>query len=92
MKSRRRVAVEGGRNDSCRHVFLCREHSCRPRRWFQGLWMGYFGFRSAPLGVVQPAVVEALFNNFSADRVNRALPDAWSFATPRSAACSQPQR
>ncbi|HBU76338.1 MAG TPA: hypothetical protein DEB38_08720, partial [Acidimicrobiaceae bacterium] len=52
---------------------------------FKGFWMGYFGFRSAPLGRVQPAVVEALFNNFSADRVNRALPDAWSFATPKEA-------
>lgn len=52
---------------------------------FKGFWMGYFGFRSAPLGRVQPAVVEALFNNFSADRVNRALPDAWSFATPTEA-------
>ena len=52
---------------------------------FKGFWMGYFGFRSAPLGKVQPAVVEALFNNFSADRVNRALPDAWSFVTPEEA-------
>jgi hypothetical protein len=52
---------------------------------FKGFWMGYFACRSAPLGEAQPAVVEALFNNFSADRVNRALPDAWSFASPAAA-------
>lgn len=52
---------------------------------FKGFWMGYFACRSAPLGEAQPDVVEALFNNFSADRVNRALPDAWSFASPADA-------
>lgn len=52
---------------------------------FKGFWMGYFACRSAPLGEAQPATVEALFNNFSAERVNRALPDAWSFASPADA-------
>ena len=52
---------------------------------FKGFWMGYFAFRSAPLGQVEPAVVEALFNNFAAERVSRALPDAWSLASPSDA-------
>ena len=47
---------------------------------YRGFWMGYFAFRAAPLGRVGPAAVEALFNNFHADRVARALPDAWEIA------------
>ena len=47
---------------------------------YRGFWMGYFAFRAAPLGPVGPAVVEALFNNFHADRVARALPNAWEIA------------
>ena len=49
---------------------------------YRGFWMGYFAFRAAPLGPVGPAAVEALFNNFHADRVTRALPDAWEIAPP----------
>jgi hypothetical protein len=49
---------------------------------YRGFWMGYFAFRAAPLGPVGPAPVEALFNNFHADRVARALPDAWEIAPP----------
>ena len=49
---------------------------------YRGFWMGYFAFRPAPLGPVCPAAVEALFNNFHADRVARALPDAWEIAPP----------
>ncbi|MGB1609092.1 MAG: SCO6745 family protein [Ilumatobacteraceae bacterium] len=49
---------------------------------YRGYWMGYFAFRAAPLGPVGPAAVEALFNNFHADRVTRALPDAWEIAPP----------
>ncbi|MGB0800488.1 MAG: SCO6745 family protein [Ilumatobacteraceae bacterium] len=49
---------------------------------YRGFWMGYFAFRAAPLGPVGPAAVEALFNNFHADRVARALPDAWEIAPP----------
>jgi hypothetical protein len=52
---------------------------------YRGFWMGYFAFRAAPLGPVGPAPVEALFNNFHADRVARALPDAWEIAPPSSA-------
>ncbi|QWC84821.1 hypothetical protein KLP28_14880 [Nocardioidaceae bacterium] len=52
---------------------------------FKGYWMGYFAARAAPLGAVGPAVVEATFYNFAPDRVRRALPDAWTFATPEEA-------
>ena len=48
----------------------------------KGFWMGYFGFRAAPLGPVGPAVVEATFFNFHPDRVRRAIPDAWRYASP----------
>lgn len=48
----------------------------------KGFWMGYFGFRAAPMGPVAPAVVEAVFYNFAPRRVRRALPDAWGFAPP----------
>jgi hypothetical protein len=48
----------------------------------KGFWMGYFAGRAAPMGAVAPAVVEATFFSFNPERVIRALPDAWSFATP----------
>jgi hypothetical protein len=48
----------------------------------KGFWMGYFAGRAAPMGAVTPGVVEATFFSFNPDRVNRALPDAWSFAAP----------
>jgi hypothetical protein len=48
----------------------------------KGFWMGYFGFRAAPLGPVGSAVVEATFFNFHPDRVRRAIPDAWRYASP----------
>jgi len=48
----------------------------------RGFWMGYFGFRAAPLGAVEPGVVEATFANFSPAMVRRAIPDAWHFASP----------
>lgn len=56
----------------------------------KGFWMGYFAFRAAPLGPVGPAVVEAVFANFSPARVRRALPDAWAQATP--GACLESRR
>ena len=52
---------------------------------FKGFWMGYFAARSAPLGPVGPGPVEATFYNFAPDRVRRALPDAWTYATPQAA-------
>lgn len=50
----------------------------------KGFWMGYFGFRAAPLGAVGPGIVEATFANFAPAMVRRAIPDAWSYATPES--------
>lgn len=48
----------------------------------KGFWMGYFGFRAAPLGSVPASVVQATFANFAPAMVERAVPDAWDFATP----------
>lgn len=48
----------------------------------RGFWMGYFAGRAAPLGPVGPGVVTAAFHGFPPARVARALPDAWTFATP----------
>jgi len=48
----------------------------------KGFWMGYFAGRSAPMGAVEPAVTMATFYNFAPRLVQRALPDAWGFASP----------
>lgn len=48
----------------------------------KGSWMGYFASRSAPLGAASPELVVATFHGFAPHLVHRALPDAWSFATP----------
>jgi hypothetical protein len=48
----------------------------------RGFWMGYFGFRAAPLGRVSAGVVEAVFANFEGTMVRRGIPDAWSYADP----------
>lgn len=48
----------------------------------KGGWMSYFGCRAAPLGAVTAPVVTALFYNFHPQMVARAIPDAWSYATP----------
>ena len=47
--------------------------------------MGYFAARSAPLGVVPPEVVTAIFHNFTPQRVAKALPAAWQIAGPEAA-------
>lgn len=52
---------------------------------YRGFWMGYFAARSAPLGVVAPHVVAALFYNFTPQRVAKALPAAWEIAPPAAA-------
>ncbi len=44
--------------------------------------MGYFASRSAPLGPVPADVVIATFFNFHPELVRRAIPDAWSMASP----------
>ncbi|MEM9132983.1 MAG: hypothetical protein AAF962_08575 [Actinomycetota bacterium] len=48
----------------------------------RGFWMGYFGCRAAPLGAVGPGTVEAVFANFAPSMVERAIPDAWTYAAP----------
>jgi len=50
----------------------------------KGFWMGYFAGRSAAFGEASPEVVLATFYNFHESLVRRALPDAWSFATPEA--------
>jgi hypothetical protein len=52
---------------------------------YHGFWPGYFAARSAPLGIVPAGVVTAMFYNFAAAQVERALPAAWEVATPDAA-------
>ncbi len=49
---------------------------------FVGFWRGYFAGRAAPLGQVPVEVVTAIFYNFSAERVGKAIPAIWDIATP----------
>lgn len=48
----------------------------------KGSWMGYFASRSAPMGAASPELVIATFHGFAPHLVRRAIPDAWTFATP----------
>jgi hypothetical protein len=48
----------------------------------KGGWMSYFGCRAAPLGPVPAAVVTSIFYGFHPRVVERAIPDAWSYAEP----------
>jgi hypothetical protein len=50
----------------------------------KGYWMTYFAFRAAPLGPVPAAPVIAAFAGFCPAMVAKALPDAWSRATPEA--------
>jgi len=50
----------------------------------KGFWMTYFAWRAAPLGPVPAGPVVAMFAGFHPATVARALPDAWSRATPRA--------
>ncbi|MCU1397945.1 MAG: hypothetical protein JWN62_1054 [Acidimicrobiales bacterium] len=47
-----------------------------------GFWMGYFGFRAAPLGHVGAGTVEATFSNFAPSFVQRWVPAVWERTTP----------
>src|SRR6476469_9329172 len=47
-----------------------------------GFWMGYFGARAAPMGIVGAGVVEATFFNFAPGFVRRSVPAAWEHTTP----------
>jgi hypothetical protein len=52
---------------------------------YRGYWMGYFAARSAPMGVMPPELVTAIFYNFAPERVAKALPAAWQIAGPEAA-------
>ncbi|MGW2492062.1 SCO6745 family protein [Streptomyces sp. NPDC001606] len=62
--------------------FAPEAHRAADALGLRGFWMGYFALRAAPLGAVAPSVVTSSFYVFHPARVTRALPDAWSFATP----------
>ncbi len=49
-----------------------------------GFWMGYFGFRAAPMGPVGAGVVEASFFNFAPAFVQRWVPQVWQHAPPQT--------
>jgi hypothetical protein len=55
-----------------------------PALGLKGGWMGYFATRAAALGAAPPEVVTACFYNFAPAMVRRALPDAWTLATPEA--------
>ncbi|MEO6628468.1 MAG: hypothetical protein ABIP03_07840 [Aquihabitans sp.] len=50
----------------------------------KGFWQGYFASRVAPMGPVSGEVCTAVFYNFHPDMVQRALPSAWSLASPEA--------
>ena len=50
----------------------------------RGFWMGYFASRSAALGPVGPELVTAAFYVFEPSMVARALPEAWTRASPEA--------
>ncbi|MBE8520840.1 hypothetical protein ILP97_25705 [Amycolatopsis sp. H6(2020)] len=55
----------------------------------RGYWMGYFAGRLAPLGPIGPEPAAAVLFGFAPAMVARALPDAWSFASPGAVAGSR---
>ncbi|HEY1704724.1 MAG TPA: hypothetical protein VGG75_33925 [Trebonia sp.] len=50
----------------------------------RGYWMGYFAGRVAPLGGVPAAAVGAVTYGFAPHLIARAIPDAWTFASPET--------
>ncbi len=48
----------------------------------KGFWPSYFAMRAAPLGAASAELVTALFYNFSAAMVARAVPTVWEAAAP----------
>ncbi len=50
----------------------------------KGYWMGYFSGRGAPFGAAPARLIEATFFNFHPSLVQRAIPDAWDFASPEA--------
>ncbi len=45
-------------------------------------WRAYMAYRSAPMGVVPPSVVESTFYNFSPSHVQAGIPSAWNTTNP----------
>ena len=62
--------------------FAPESRAAAKRAGLRGFWMGYFAFRAAPLGAVDPEVVTEAFAGFAPRLVERAIPDAWSYAAP----------
>jgi hypothetical protein len=52
---------------------------------FTDYWDTYFAGRAAPLGLVPPEVVHALFYNFAPGEVARHIPKVWRTTTPEAA-------
>jgi hypothetical protein len=52
---------------------------------FTNYWDIYFAGRAAPLGIVPPEVVDALFYNFAPGEVARHIPKVWRTTTPEAA-------
>jgi hypothetical protein len=50
----------------------------------RGFWMSYFAGRVAPLGPLPAPAVEAMTYGFAPAMVARAIPDAWTFASPEA--------
>lgn len=48
----------------------------------RGFWMGYFGFRAAPLGEASAGAVRASFANFALPMIQRSIPAAWDHVDP----------
>jgi len=46
----------------------------------KGFWMGYFATRAAPMGTPLAAEIGEAFFSFRPSMIERAIPDAWSFA------------
>lgn len=64
-------------------VYFAPEHrQAQDAAGLKGGWMAYFASRAAPLGPVPAEVVAAAFYNFEPGMVARAIPDAWTFASP----------
>ena len=49
---------------------------------YRNYWDCYFAARSAPLGIVPPEVVDAVFYNFAPGEVARHVPWVWQKASP----------
>src|SRR3954454_18427921 len=56
---------------------------------FTNYWDTYFAGRAAPLCVVGPEVVDALFYNFAPGEVARHIPKVWRTTTPEAAVAAR---